>query len=96
MRTSSLAAWWSPTSALSISSPPTFYKISVPTKKTYAQFFTYFSEAAEAKVLFFFGRGQILMLHSLRQGEINNVITTNSPLVWGEVSSSSSTTTSSQ
>jgi hypothetical protein len=64
-------------------------------RKTYAQFFTYISEAvAEAKVLFFSERGKITAAPWLHQGEINIVITTSTPLVWGEESSSPSTTTS--
>jgi hypothetical protein len=56
--------------------------------------FTYFSKAAtKAKVLFFSRRGQILLLRGRRRGEITIVIAINSPLAWGEVSSSSSTTT---
>jgi hypothetical protein len=54
---------------------------------------TYFSKAAtEAEVLFFSERGQILLLRG-RRGEITTVIAINSPLVWGEVSYSSSITT---
>jgi hypothetical protein len=55
---------------------------------------TYFYKVAtEAKVLFFSGRGHIMLLYGHRRGEIDIDIATNTTLAWVEVSSSLSTTT---
>jgi hypothetical protein len=71
-----------------------FIEIFVPMENT-PNFSCIFSEATtEVKVLFFFRRGQILLLHGRRRGEIDTDITINSPFAWGEVSSPSSTATS--
>jgi hypothetical protein len=51
-----------------------------------------FSKATvKAKVLFFSERRQFLLLRHCRRREFDTVITTGTPMAWGEVSSSSST-----